>query len=70
MALCVCASGCSGVQSALDPAGEEAYHVAALGLAFSTPAMGTQFAEGVFVGEHGSWNRRPALKPILGCPKG
>ena len=32
-------------------------HVAALGLAFSTPAMGTRFADGVFVGEHGSWNR-------------
>ncbi|HEV7266265.1 MAG TPA: sorbosone dehydrogenase family protein [Falsiroseomonas sp.] len=32
-------------------------HVAALGLAFSSPAMGPQFAEGVFVGEHGSWNR-------------
>jgi glucose/arabinose dehydrogenase len=32
-------------------------HVAALGLAFSTPAMGAKFAEGVFIGEHGSWNR-------------
>ena len=32
-------------------------HVAALGLAFSTPAIGARFAEGVFVGEHGSWNR-------------
>src|SRR3546814_9282676 len=32
-------------------------HVAALGLTFSTPAMGADFAEGVFVGEHGSWNR-------------
>ena len=32
-------------------------HVAALGLDFSTPAMGAQFADGVFVGEHGSWNR-------------
>ena len=32
-------------------------HVAALGLAFSTPAMGGEFADGVFVGEHGSWNR-------------
>jgi len=32
-------------------------HVAALGLDFSTPAMGEQFSEGVFVGEHGSWNR-------------
>jgi glucose/arabinose dehydrogenase len=32
-------------------------HVAALGLAFSTPAMGAKYAEGVFIGEHGSWNR-------------
>jgi len=32
-------------------------HVAALGVAFSSPAMGPDFAEGVFVGEHGSWNR-------------
>ena len=32
-------------------------HVAALGLAFSSPVMGAQFAEGAFVGEHGSWNR-------------
>lgn len=32
-------------------------HVAALGLAFSTPAMGERFAEGAFIGEHGSWNR-------------
>jgi glucose/arabinose dehydrogenase len=32
-------------------------HVAALGLAFSNPAMGEAFGEGAFVGEHGSWNR-------------
>lgn len=32
-------------------------HVAALGVAFSSDAMGPQFADGVFVGEHGSWNR-------------
>ncbi len=32
-------------------------HVAALGVSFSSPAMGAQFADGVFVGEHGSWNR-------------
>ena len=32
-------------------------HVAALGLAFSSEAMGSRFADGVFVGEHGSWNR-------------
>ncbi|NBB09391.1 sorbosone dehydrogenase family protein [Pseudomonas sp. SLFW] len=32
-------------------------HVAALGLDFSIPAIGDKFADGVFVGEHGSWNR-------------
>jgi glucose/arabinose dehydrogenase len=36
-------------------------HVAALGLTFSTPAMGARFADGVFVGEHGSWNRTPPV---------
>ncbi|CAN7229475.1 MULTISPECIES: PQQ-dependent sugar dehydrogenase [unclassified Variovorax] len=35
-------------------------HVAALGLAFSNPRdMPPEFANGVFIGEHGSWNRRP-----------
>lgn len=33
-------------------------HVAPLGLAFSSPAMGARFADGAFVGEHGSWNRK------------
>jgi len=32
-------------------------HVGALGIDFSTPAMGPEFADGMFVGEHGSWNR-------------
>lgn len=32
-------------------------HSAPLGLAFSTPAMGARFADGVFIGLHGSWNR-------------
>ncbi|WP_058834226.1 PQQ-dependent sugar dehydrogenase [Luteimonas abyssi] len=36
-------------------------HVAALGVAFSTPAMGAEFANGVFVGQHGSWNRNPPV---------
>ncbi|MBX6392618.1 MAG: sorbosone dehydrogenase family protein, partial [Burkholderiales bacterium] len=36
-------------------------HVAALGLAFSVPEMGSEFAEGVFVGQHGSWNRNPPV---------
>jgi glucose/arabinose dehydrogenase len=35
-------------------------HVAALGLTFSAGArLGPMFASGAFVGEHGSWNRRP-----------
>ena len=32
-------------------------HVAALGVTFSSSTMGAKFADGVFVGEHGSWNR-------------
>lgn len=46
------------VGSAIRPDYSLGSHVAALGLAFSTQAMGADFAEGVFVGEHGSWNRR------------
>ena len=35
-------------------------HVAALGLTFSTgQQLGPSFAQGAFVGEHGSWNRIP-----------
>jgi glucose/arabinose dehydrogenase len=45
------------VASAIEPDYALGAHVAALGLAFSTPAMGERFAEGVFVGQHGSWNR-------------
>ncbi|MEO7813843.1 MAG: sorbosone dehydrogenase family protein [Sphingomicrobium sp.] len=36
-------------------------HVAALGLTFSDgQTLGAGFATGAFVGEHGSWNRKPA----------
>jgi glucose/arabinose dehydrogenase len=45
------------VASAIRPDYSLGSHVAALGVAFSTPAMGARFADGVFVGEHGSWNR-------------
>jgi glucose/arabinose dehydrogenase len=45
------------VASAIAPDYALGSHVAALGLAFSMPAMGGQFADGLFVGEHGSWNR-------------
>jgi len=35
-------------------------HVAALGLTFSAgQRLGPRFAQGAFVGEHGSWNRNP-----------
>ncbi|MBW8784242.1 MAG: sorbosone dehydrogenase family protein [Novosphingobium sp.] len=44
-------------------------HVAALGVAFSTPALGPRFADGVFVGEHGSWNRsRPSGYKVVFVP--
>lgn len=46
------------VASALTPDYSLGSHVAALGLDFSVPAVGAQFAEGAFVGEHGSWNRK------------
>ena len=45
------------VASAVTPDYALGSHVAALGLSFSTAAMGAPFADGVFVGEHGSWNR-------------
>lgn len=45
------------VASAISPDYSLGSHVAALGLSFSTPAMGAQFSDGVFVGQHGSWNR-------------
>ncbi|GGE28085.1 sorbosone dehydrogenase [Agaricicola taiwanensis] len=47
------------VAAAIRPDYSLGSHVAALGLAFSTPEMGAQFADGVFIGEHGSWNRTP-----------
>lgn len=49
------------VASAIAPDFALGSHVAALGVAFSTPTMGAQFANGVFVGQHGSWNRNPPV---------
>ena len=45
------------VKQAITPDYALGAHVAALGLDFSSEVMGEQFAEGAFVGEHGSWNR-------------
>lgn len=47
------------VAAAIQPDYSLGSHVAALGVAFSTRSMGEGFADGVFVGEHGSWNRTP-----------
>lgn len=46
------------VASAIAPDYALGSHVAALGVAFSESTMGGEFANGVFVGEHGSWNRK------------
>lgn len=45
------------VAAAIKPDYSLGSHVAALGVAFSGAAMGPRFADGAFVGEHGSWNR-------------
>ncbi len=49
------------VASAITPDYALGSHVAALGVAFSSPVMGAKFADGAFVGEHGSWNRDPPV---------
>lgn len=46
------------VAQAITPDYSLGAHVAALGLGFSSGAMGAEYANGVFVGEHGSWNRK------------
>lgn len=45
------------VAAAIKPDYSLGSHAAALGVDFSVPEMGQGFAEGAFVGEHGSWNR-------------
>lgn len=45
------------VESAIAPDYSLGSHRAPLGVDFSNSAVGGQFANGVFVGEHGSWNR-------------
>lgn len=45
------------VESAIAPDYSLGSHHAPLGIAFSTQQVGGEFANGVFVGEHGSWNR-------------
>lgn len=45
------------VAAALKPDYSLGSHVAPLGVSFSSAVMGERYAQGVFVGEHGSWNR-------------
>ncbi len=45
------------VRATLRPDYSLGSHHAPLGIAFSTAVMGGNFANGAFVGEHGSWNR-------------
>src|SRR5690606_28388193 len=45
------------VASAITPDYALGSHVAALGLDFSSEVMGPEVANGVFIGQHGSWNR-------------
>lgn len=45
------------VAAAITPDYSLGAHVAALGVDFSSPVMGPEFADGAFVGMHGSWNR-------------
>jgi len=48
------------VSKAIKPDYALGNHVAPLGLAFSEgAALGARFASGAFVGQHGSWNRKP-----------
>jgi glucose/arabinose dehydrogenase len=48
------------VAKALPPDYALGAHTASLGLAFSKNAdLGARFANGVFIGQHGSWNRDP-----------
>ncbi|ARS53364.1 PQQ-dependent sugar dehydrogenase [Kushneria konosiri] len=45
------------VESAIAPDYSLASHRAPLGLAFSNPQVGGEYSDGVFIGQHGSWNR-------------
>jgi glucose/arabinose dehydrogenase len=50
----------AAVAAAIPPDYAMGPHVAALGLTFAAgQKLGPQYAQGAFVGEHGSWNRKP-----------
>nr|WP_297458855.1 sorbosone dehydrogenase family protein [uncultured Halomonas sp.] len=57
------------VESAIAPDYSLGSHRAPLGLDFSNSEVGGQFTEGVFIGEHGSWNRaNPAGYKVVFVP--
>lgn len=45
------------VESAIAPDYSLGSHRAPLGIAFSNPQVGGEYSDGVFIGQHGSWNR-------------
>jgi len=48
------------VEQAIRPDYALGPHTGSLGLAYSQePALGSRFSRGMFVGQHGSWNRKP-----------
>ena len=48
------------VAKAIEPDYALGAHTASLGLTFANGAkMGSQFTDGAFIGQHGSWNRDP-----------
>ncbi|WP_420843349.1 PQQ-dependent sugar dehydrogenase [Kushneria phosphatilytica] len=57
------------VKSAIAPDYSLGSHRAPLGVDFSNAAVGGQFTQGVFIGEHGSWNRsNPAGYKVVFVP--
>ncbi|MBX3531295.1 MAG: sorbosone dehydrogenase family protein [Rhizobiaceae bacterium] len=47
------------VEQAIVPDYALGAHTASLGLTFSTEGVGADFGNGAYIGQHGSWNRRP-----------
>ncbi len=57
------------VEKAIAPDYALGAHVAALGLAAGSDALPAPYRNGMFIGEHGSWNRKPArVTRWCSCP--
>ena len=69
---CGASVGGSGekVASAIAAACELGPHATAPGAAFSVPALGAEFADGVFVGRQGSCSKDKSVAPLTVCNRG